>query len=227
VTPQTKSSRRGRTRVLIVDDHPMVRERIAEVVNREPNMEVCGEANEAGQTMATIARLEPDLVLLDLNLKGILALDLIRDIKARHPTLPVVIVSMHEETIFAERAIRSGANGYVSKEDPSQTVIHAIRKVLLGETYMSERLASHFAQVYLHGTDKTSPNFLERLSDRELEVMELIGRGLSNRRVAGKLHIDIRTVETHCARIREKLDLHNSTELLMRAIEWVQSRGSR
>jgi DNA-binding NarL/FixJ family response regulator len=177
--------------------------------------------------MATIARLDPRLVLLDLNLKGILALDLIRDIKARHPTLPVVVVSMHEESIFAERAIRSGASGYVSKEDPSHNVIHAIRKVLAGETYVSERLASHLAQVYLHGDDKSHQNSLERLSDRELEIMELIGHGFSNRRVAEKLHIDIRTVETYCARIREKLDLHNSSELLMRAIEWVQSRGSK
>jgi DNA-binding NarL/FixJ family response regulator len=201
----------------------MVLERMAEVVGQQLDMRVCGEASEAGQVFGAVAKLQPDVILLDLNLKGILALDLIRDIKARYRSLVVVVVSMHDESIFAERALRAGAQGYVSKEEPTSAVIGAIRKALSNQIYISERMAFSLADTFVHCKAKAADSSLERLTDRELEILELMGHGLGSRRIAGDLHIDIRTVETHCARMKMKLNLESSTELLVRAIEWVQS----
>jgi RNA polymerase sigma factor (sigma-70 family) len=216
-----------KVRVLIVDDHPMVRERLAEVVRAERGMELCGALSDGGQVLRDLAQHKPDVVLLDLNLKGVLAFDLIKDIHARHPSVPVLVVSMYDESIFAERALRAGAKGYINKEEPTPLVIEAIRKVLANETYVSQAMSARHAQAYVGGSDRHFDNALERLTDRELEVLELTGHGLTTRQIAEKLHIEMRTVETYRARIKEKLDLKTGTELLLRAVEWLQQQSPR
>ena len=218
--PQSHSKKR----VLIVDDHPMVREHLTEVIRREKGFEVCGEVSEAGAVIGAIAKLRPELLLLDLNLKGVFAFDLIKDIKARYESLPIIVVSMHDESVFAERVLRAGASGYVSKEDPSKTVVEAMSRALTGQTYVSDRMAARLTDAYVRGRHKQSKGSLDLLSDRELEIFELMGHGLGTRRIAEKLRIDVRTVETYYTRMKAKLRLENSMELLMRAIEWVQTR---
>lgn len=223
----SKPTRQHKVRVLIVDDHPMVRERLAEVVRAERGMELCGTTSDGGQVLRDLAQHKPDVVLLDLNLKGVLALDLIKDIHARHPSVPVLVVSMYDESIFAERALRAGAKGYINKEEPTPLVIEAIRKVLANETYVSQTMSARLAQAYVGGRDRRFDSALERLTDRELEVLELTGHGLTTHQIAGKLHIEMRTVETYRARIKEKLGLKTGTELLLRAMEWIQQQSVR
>ena len=226
MSTKPKSSFPRKAKILVVDDHPMVRERMMEIIRRERDMEVCGEAADVSQTLAAVAKLHPDVVLLDLNLRGVLGLDLIKDISARFPSLPMLVVSMYDEVVFAERVLRAGAKGYISKEEPTKVVVGAIRRVLANETYLSERMAARLARAYVHGKDKSIQSSFEQLTDRELEILEMIGEGLTTRRIAETLHIDIRTVESYRARIKEKLHLQTGTELLMRAIEWSQHVGA-
>jgi DNA-binding NarL/FixJ family response regulator len=209
--------------VLIVDDHPIVRQGLAQLINEEPDLQVCGQAEDAVEALQAIATLEPDLVIVDLSLKNTSGLELIKDIKVRHASLPVLTLSMHDEAIYAERALRAGARGYIMKHEAIDRVVTAIRRVLAGQIYVSEDLAANMVGKLVVGNSDSSKLSVERLSDRELEVFRLIGMGYGTREMAEGLHLSQKTIETYRAHIKEKLHLQDTNELLRTAIHWVKS----
>jgi DNA-binding NarL/FixJ family response regulator len=222
--PAPGPSRAPRTRVLLVDDHPVVRQGIRAVMSQEPDLEVVGEAESAAEALRVIEESRPDLAVVDLSLKDSSGLDLIKDIRIRHPRLLVLVLSMRDEAFYAERALRAGARGYVVKEEGCGVVVEAIRKILKGQIYLSDRLASKMIGAYVGGAAPgASP--VERLTDRELEVFELIGRGLPTREIADRLHLSVKTIDAHRENLKRKLGLDSATALLKQAIEWVAQRG--
>src|SRR5580693_5357064 len=213
-------------RILVVDDHPIVRQGLALLINRELDMLVCGEAEEAMGTLHVLASARPDVLLVDISLNGPDGLDLLKTIRTTHPTLPVLILSMHDESIYAERALRAGANGYIMKQEATEKVLVAVRRILSGEIYVSDRIANKMLKHYITGSG-TIPNFtIADLSDRELEVFRLIGEGHGTRQIAEELHISIKTVESYQAHIKEKLSLRSARELMQRAIQWNMNEKS-
>lgn len=217
--------RGGRKKVLLVDDHPIVRNGLAQLISQEPDLAVCGGAGSAGEAMAAIGRDEPDLVVVDISLKSANGIELTKAIRTRRPSLPVLVLSMHDEALYAERALRAGANGYVMKAESPETVLHAIREVLSGDLYVSEKIASRMLRGFLHGgPKKRERRGVTSLSDRELEIFEMIGNGICTRDIATQLNISIKTVETHRAHIKCKLGLTNATELMRYAISWVSGQ---
>jgi DNA-binding NarL/FixJ family response regulator len=211
-------------RVIIVDDHPLFRDRLSQLINHELDMEVCGESETAEQAIQLIRRLTPDLVIVDITLKGSSGLELIKGIRALSIGIPVLILSMHEESLYAERALRAGATGYITKNQAADEVLAAIRRVLTGEIYLSEKMTSVFLRSLTTTGAKSMPRPVDRLADRELEVLELIGRGNTTRQIADKLQLGPATVDTYRARIKEKMNLRNATELQHFAIRWVREQ---
>jgi DNA-binding NarL/FixJ family response regulator len=210
-------------RILLVDDHPLTREGLAEVLQRESGLCVCGEAADRQEALETIPVAKPDLVIVDLALKESDGLELIKDMRAQFPKILVLVVSMQDELLYAERALRAGAAGFVSKEEAAVSVVQAVRHLLCGEVYISQRVASQMAaRIAGHPRAKSLPA-LDSLTDRELQVFQLIGDGLSRQQIAQSLHLDVNTVETYRLRIREKLQLKNALELRQYAIR--ASRG--
>src|ERR1700732_3940026 len=219
VTYKSQSQAVTKKRILVVDDHPIVRQGLALLINREPDLVVCGEAEEAMGAMHVMASARPDVLIVDISLNGPDGLDLLKNIRTTHPTLPVLVLSMHDETIYAERALRAGANGYIMKQEATEKVLVAIRRILQGEWYLSERLTNTMLHHFAHGTlSKNSP--IVGLTDRELEIFRLIGEGHSTRQIANELHLSVKTIESHQAHIQEKLALRNARELVQHAIEW-------
>lgn len=214
-----------RKRVVLVDDHPMVRERLAEVIQREPDLTVCGEAESRHEAMEAIAASHPDLVIIDLTLKNSHGLDLIKDIQAQYPGLAMLVVSMHDELLHAERVVRAGARGYITKQEATRRILLAIRTVLKGGVYLSENVAAHIAANCVGRPRTKSGLAIDELSDRELRVFELIGEGRGTRQIADELHLDMRTIDTYRHRIREKLHLKDTDELRHHAIRWTRARG--
>lgn len=212
-------------RVVVVDDHPMVRERLSEVIGREVDLVVCGEADDRFLALQVIGETQPDLAIVDLTLKNTHGLDLIKDLHVMHPRVRILVISMQEEKLYAERSIRAGAQGYITKQEATRNILLAIRQVLAGELYLSPILAARIASNILR-KPQTSPSAatLESLADRELQVFELIGVGLSTKEVAEQLHLDVKTVETYRARIKEKLHLKDASELVRRATIWALNR---
>ena len=210
-------------RVVIVDDHPLFRERLSELINHELDMEVCGEAENAQQAIDLIRNTAPDLAIVDITLKRSSGLELIKSIKALPIGVPVLVLSMHEESLYAERALRAGATGYITKHESANNVLLAIRRVLAGEVYLSGTMTSLFLRSLSTGV-KSMPRPLDRLTDRELEVLELIGRGHTTRQIADMLQLGVATVDTYRARIKEKMNFRNATELQHFAIRWVRER---
>ncbi|HEY5912953.1 MAG TPA: response regulator transcription factor [Verrucomicrobiae bacterium] len=220
-----KREQRKKTRVLIVDDHPLVRERLRELIEREPDLAVCGEAADHQPALLLANTTQPDLVLVDLTLRESHGLDLLKDLHIRHPEIPVLVLSMHDESLYAERAIRAGARGYITKQEATKSVLKAIRTVLAGNIYLSEaQLADVTAKMAGRPRGQVGLG-IDSLTDRELRVFELLGQGLSTRAVSLQLRLDMRTVETYRARIKQKLNLDGATELLQHAIRWVESGG--
>jgi len=213
----------GKHRVLVVDDHPIVRQGLALLINREPDLEVCGEAEEAHSAAAAIEALRPDIVVLDISLDGPDGVELLKQLRAREADLPVLILSMHDESIYAERVLRAGANGYIMKQEATDLVLTAIRRILGGGVYVPERVASRILRQYTRGTTVESRSPMAMLSDRELEVFRLIGEGSSTRQIAEALHLSVKTVESYQAHIKEKLALRNARELQHHAIGWTLS----
>lgn len=211
------------TKVLIVDDHPLVRESLTTLIQQQPGLVVCGEAGTQDDAMATIETSSPDLVIVDISLGRGSGLDLIKDIKARYPNLATLALSMHDETIYAERVVRAGARGYVMKRESTKKVIEAIRHVMNGELYLSPEIMNSLAKKFVAGRAPTSALSLDDLSDRELEVFRLLGRGYETREIAHSLDVSIKTIQTYCARIKEKLRIRTGTELLREAIQWTES----
>ena len=209
----------NRTRIVLVDDHPMVRERLAEVINRETDMVVCGEAEDRGSALEVIAREAPDLAIVDLTLKRSNGLDLIKDLHVMHPKLLVLVLSMQDETLYAERVIRAGAHGYITKQEATRKILSAIREVLGGKVFLSPEISADILSRML-GKSKGAIRSLEVLSDRELQVFDLVGQGFGTRQIAEQLGLDVKTVETYRSRIKEKLELRDASELLRKAIAW-------
>jgi DNA-binding NarL/FixJ family response regulator len=207
-------------RVLLVDDHPIVRQGLALLIDREADLAVCGEADGAHNVFHAISTLRPDLVVLDISLNGPDGLDVLKEIRMKNASLPVLILSMHDESIYAERAMRAGANGYIMKQEATEKVLIAIRRIVQGEVYLSDRLTNAMLQQFVRGgaPGKTSP--IVNLTDRELEVFRLIGEGHGTRQIAEELHLSVKTIESYQAHIKEKLALRNARELVQHAIEW-------
>ena len=203
-----------------MDDHPIVRQGLALLINREPDLAVCGDAEEAGSAMRRIGELKPDLIVVDISLSGPDGLDLLKNIRALDPNLPVLILSMFDESLYAERSLNAGASGYIMKQEATERVLVAIRRILGGEIYVSDRMASRMLHRFVGGSRVGQPSPIAGLSDRELEVFRLIGEGHGTRQIAEDLHISMKTVETYQAHIKEKLLLKNARELVQRAIEW-------
>jgi len=210
-------------RIIIVDDHPLFRERLSELINHELDMEVCGEAEDARQAIEIIRNTSPDLAIVDITLKGSGGLELIKSIRELPTAVPVLVLSMHEESLYAERALRAGAAGYITKHESAENVLLAIRRVLAGEVYLSGTLTSAFLKSLTAGLKSTSQP-LDRLTDRELEILELIGRGQATRQIAETLRLGMATVDTYRARIKEKMNFRTGTELQHFAIRWVHDR---
>lgn len=207
-------------RVLLVEDHPIVRQGLTELIEQEPDLSVCGVAASVPEALQAIAAEQPDIALVDLSLQDTSGIELIKDIKARQPQLPVLVLSMHDETLYAERALRAGARGYIMKEEATERVMTAIRKVLSGEIYLSERMSARLVSKLVDGPPTTGGAPVERLSDRELQVFEMIGRGIGTRQIAEALHISVKTIETHRERIKTKMRLANNSELVQHAMQW-------
>jgi DNA-binding NarL/FixJ family response regulator len=218
---QQNVSNENKRKVLIVDDHPLVREGLADLINKEKDIVVCGWAEDIPQTIKAIEKLNPDVVTVDISLEGASGLDLMKDIKARFPSLPVLALSMHQESIYAERAIRAGAKGYITKQEATKKVITAIHKVLEGRLYLSETMKEKLVYSLIGNNESdagTSP--IARLTNRELEVFRLIGQGKGTRQIAEQLCLSAKTIETYRSRIKEKLNLSSGSELLRCAFQW-------
>ncbi|HEY4264370.1 MAG TPA: response regulator transcription factor [Micropepsaceae bacterium] len=207
--------------ILLVDDHPLVRESLASLINQQPDLMVCGEAESVKQALEYLSKASPALAIIDLSLKDSSGLDLIKAMKMAYPQIGMIVLSMHDERHYAERAIRAGARGYVMKRETTKKIIAAIHQVLAGRLGVSEEVAALFAEKFLDNQRSGTP--VEELSDRELEVFRLLGAGLDTRSVATRLQISIKTVQAYCARIKDKLNLANATELLREAIRWNES----
>lgn len=213
----------AKSRIFIVDDHTMFREGLRQLIDREPDLAVCGDAAGAAEALKSIEESKPDLAIVDLSLSGGTGIDLIRTLKNKHPDLPVLVVSMHEESLYAERALHAGANGYVMKQEPAKTVKVAIRKVLGGDMHLSEKMTATMLGKLMSGGQAAPPvSPIEKLSDRELEVFRMLGQGKMTRQIAAELDLSIATINSFRNRIKEKLDLKNSAELVMHAIQWTR-----
>jgi DNA-binding NarL/FixJ family response regulator len=218
--------KRQRARVLIVDDHPAVREALALRIARQPGLEVCGEAADTSEALRLVAETQPDVAVVDISLKTGNGIDLIRRIKDRYRHVRILVWSMHSESLYAERALHAGALGYITKDQATDQIVDAIRRVLAGKVWVSEAMAERMLQRAVGGgqqEDQRSP--LDALADRELEVFRLIGQGIKTAEVAERLHLSVKTVETYRDRIRQKLNLDDGTKLAHYATQWVLENG--
>lgn len=223
----TQTGADKKCRILLVDDHPLVRESLTALIHQQPDLVVCGEAESNDEALEKITALKPELALIDISLKGSSGLQLVKTLKSLYPSILTIVLSMHDEKLYAERAIRAGARGYVTKRESSKTIVAAIRNVLDGKLAVSQTVSAHFAEMFLDGSSTASDDVSERLSDRELEVFRLLGQGVDTRSAAETLNISIKTVQAYCARIKEKLNLSNASELLREAIRWAEREHTR
>jgi DNA-binding NarL/FixJ family response regulator len=207
-------------KVFVVDDHPIVRYGLGLPINAEKDLMVCGEAQNARAALEAVRASDATIMIVDISLNGPDGLDLLKELRTSYPHLPILILSMHDEFMYAERALRAGARGYVMKQDATETVLVALRRILNGEIYVSERLSDRMVQRYIGSRAATQPASVADLTDRELEVFRLIGEGHSTRQIADALHIGLKTVESYQAHIKERLSLRSGRELVQHAIQW-------
>jgi DNA-binding NarL/FixJ family response regulator len=212
------SEETGRTRIFLVDDHPLVREGLANLINQQEDLAVCGEAEDSAGAMAGIEESQPNVALIDISLKNESGLELVKKLEERFPLVALIVLSMHEEALYAERALRAGAKGYVMKRETTKSVLTAIRRVLAGDVYVSERVVTAMAKRM--GSRKATAEPVERLSDRELEIFRLLGQGRTTSQIAEDLHLSLKTVQAYCARAKEKFGVGSLGELLRAAIRW-------
>lgn len=224
MTRKQTAGAKQKNRIFIVDDHPIVRKGLAQLINQENDLVVCGEADNAESALEFLNKARPDLAIVDISLRGIDGIELTKRMKARFDNIPVLVVSMHDESLFAERALRVGARGYIMKQEAIERMLEAIRKVLRGELYVSERVSANIVKRFVDGKSERMSSPEELLSDREMEVFQLIGQGFTTRQIADQLHVSAKTVEAYRAKIKEKLDLKNATELLKHAVHWSEGR---
>ena len=217
------SGQKQRKRILIVDDHPVFRDGLLGLIEREGDLTVCGEANDARQALAASERLKVDLILVDIGLPGKSGLELIKDIRAVRPQTSVLVISMHDETLYAERVLRAGGRGYIMKQEGPEKILHAIRQVLNGQVYVSPRISARILDA-LSGRRDGAASPIALLTDREFEVLRLIGQGKDSRVVARQLNLSVKTVDAHRAHIKSKLDLKSGTELIVYAARWLETQ---
>lgn len=213
-------------RILIVDDHPMMRQGLAQLIGAETDLVVCGEAENAALALEAISTVNADLVLADISLPGKNGLELIKDFQAVRPGLPVLVISMHDESLYAERVLRAGGRGYIMKQEGGKKLMLAIRQVLGGKIYVSEKIAADILETFSGHRAGTEGSPVEKLTDREFEVFQAIGQGKGTRDIADQLHLSIKTVEAHRANIKAKLKLNSAVELVRYAVRWAESQGS-
>src|SRR6202035_4236149 len=213
-------------RVLIVDDHPIVRQGLRRVMENEEDLTVCGEAETARDARTAIKELSPDVMIADISLKQGDGIELVRDVRAHYPNLPILVLSMHDETIYAERMLSAGANGYIMKQAASEQFLISLRRVLDGNIYVSEAVGNNMIQKFAAGGSYISANPIDRLSNRELQILHMIGKGMSTRETAQSLNLSIKTVESHRQRIKRKLNLSTGTQLVQYAVNWFTGRES-
>lgn len=226
-TPARPAPTDKKISIFIVDDHPLVRQGLAQVINAEADMNVCGEAEDAPKALHLVNAKDPDLVIVDISLRGNNGLELIKNIKALKHNLPILVFSMHDETVYAQRALRAGARAYVMKQESADKIVTAIRRIMSGDIYVSNRVADQVLHQLVNGSGDPGGSPVDRLSDRELEVIQLIGRGLSTREIASSLNLSVKTIESHRAHIKEKLNLRNATELVQFSVQWVEQENAR
>jgi len=223
--PTRKKSEPARKRILIVDDHPMMRQGLAQLINSEPDLAVVCEANDASQALGLVSREKLELVLVDISLPGRNGLELIKDIHTLAPDLLILVVSMHDETLYAERVLRAGGRGYVMKQEGGKKLMTAIRQILDGKIYVSEKMSARILEIFSGRRGETASP-MEKLSDREFEVFQLIGQGKGTRDIADHLHLSVKTVEVHRANIKQKLNLNSATDLVRQAVRWAEAQGA-
>ncbi len=214
------------TRIFLVDDHPIVIEGLTQLIRQQPDLTVCGGAADSQSVMKAVAALKPHLAIVDISLKRGSGLDLIKGLRQRFPKLLILVLSMHDESLYAERALRAGARGYITKQEATEKLIGAIRRILAGEIYLDERTTTTFVSQWLHTPARKEPSLISSLSDREIEVFQLIGEGHGTRAIADMLHLSVKTVEAYREHIKDKLNLQNATELVQHATQWVISHSS-
>lgn len=224
MTRKQANTVKQKNRIFIVDDHPIVRKGLGQLINQEEDLVICGEADNAEAALELLKKVKPDLAIVDISLRGIDGIELTKLIRARFENIPVLVVSMHDESLFAERALKVGARGYIMKQEAIEKMMEAIRKVLRGELYVSERVSANIVKRFVDGKADGMSSPEELLSDRELEVFQLIGQGFATRQIADQLHVSIKTVEAYRANIKEKLNLKNATELIKHALHWIENR---
>lgn len=210
-------------RVFLVDDHPMVREQLAHLIDQQSDLQICGEASDVADALEGINHQKPDIAIVDLNLRASSGLDLLKDLKIQGLEIPVLVLSMHDEGLYAERALRAGAMGYVSKQESTRDILAAIRQVLDGGLHLSPEIAGKMVKGLIRGAKVNEISPISRLADRELEVFQLIGRGQGTRKIAENLGLSIKTIESYRARIKEKLNLADGIQLLQCAIQWIET----
>ncbi len=209
----------AKKRIFLVDDHPLVCEWLTNLIQQQPDLTVCGETESAPAALGAIGPAKADLVIVDINLKNSSGIELIKSLKELHPEVPVLVLSMHDESLYADRAFRAGAKGYVNKRESAQKMIEAIRRVLEGKLYVGEKSAEILATQAVRGRTMNR-SAVETLSDRELEVFERLGQGIGTRQIAEDFGVSVKTVQAYCARIKDKLNLNNATELMREAVRW-------
>lgn len=218
-----KKAAPSQTRILIVDDHPMMREGLAQLIGQQPDMMVCGEAGEAGDALEKVRQLKPNLVLADITLPGRNGLELIKDIQALESGVLVLVISMHDESFYAERVLRAGGRGYVMKQEGGKRILEAIRHVASGQIFVSEKMSARILEVFSGHRPTEGRAALESLTDREFEVFQLIGQGMGTKELALELHLSPKTIQVHRANIKFKLQVHSMAELIRHAVRWVES----
>lgn len=216
----------AKKRVILVDDHPLLRQGLAQLINQQVDLSMCCEAAAAAEALGRIESSKPDLAVVDLSLEGSSGLELIKDLQALHPDLPVLVLSMHDETLYAERCLRAGARGYVMKQAGGQTVLQAIRRVLSGQVHLSEAMAGKVLESLTGPRPRGATSPIEQLTDREFEIFELLGEGKSSREIARELHLSPKTVDVHRSHIKQKLELKDVTSLIRYAVRWVETQDA-
>jgi DNA-binding NarL/FixJ family response regulator len=214
-------------RILLVDDHPMTREGLAANINRQEDLEVCSEASNPAEAMSTLARLKPDLMVTDMTMPGRSGIEFIKDLHAMLPDLPVLVLSMHDEMLYAERALRAGARGYLMKDAGSAKVLEVIRLILDGQSYVSPQMSARLLDAMTGRRPRGSTSPIEKLSDREFEVFRLLGSGKSTKEIASSLNLSPKTVDVHRGRIKEKLQLKDAPSLIHHAVRWVETQATQ
>lgn len=225
-TKTKKAAAPAPKKILIVDDHPMMRDGLAALITAQPDLAVCGQAADAREAMQVIESRRPDLVLMDISLPGKSGLEAIKDTQALAPGLAVLVISMHDESLYAERVLRAGARGYVMKQEGGKRIMDGIRAVLAGRVFVSEKMSARIMDAFTGRRTGDAGGSVESLSDREFEVFQLIGRGRSTKEIAGQLHLSVKTVEVHRVNIKAKLQLATSSELVHYAVRWVESQSA-